>query len=308
VGWGKIGPMAEPRRIFVIGVPMDLGQQRRGVDMGPSAIRYAGLHQALGALGYQVIDLGDVPIPLPEHVPPESEKARHLGSIAAACRKLYERVAAIDLREAGVIFLGGDHALSIGSVAAVAADRDDMGVLWVDAHGDFNTPETTPSGNVHGMALAALMGLGAPALVNIGRPGPKLRPDQAVLLGVRDLDPPEREALRAHGVRVFTMRDVDERGMAATAREALACLAACRRIHVSLDMDVLDPAEAPGVGTPVAGGLTCREAHLLMEILHDSGKACAMDIVEVNPVLDERNRTAQLAVALAESLFGKVIF
>ena len=306
-GWDKIRPMDEPRRIHIVGVPMDLGQQRRGVDMGPSVIRYAGLHGALRALGYQVNDLGNVPVPLPERVPPESDKARHLGSIAAACRELYDRITAIDLRDASAIFLGGDHALSVGSVAALAASEEALGVLWVDAHGDFNTPETTPSGNVHGMALAALMGLGAPALVHVGQPGAKLRPDHAVLIGVRDLDPPERLALRAHGVRTFTMRDVDERGMAAIAREALACLSACRRIHVSLDMDVLDPAEAPGVGTPIAGGLTYREAHLLMEILHDSGKVRSLDIVEVNPVLDERNRTAQLAVALAESLFGKVI-
>ncbi len=299
--------MDEPRRIHIIGVPMDLGQQRRGVDMGPSVIRYAGLRHALEALGYQVNDLGDVPVPLPEHVPPESARARHLGSIARACQVLYDRAAALDLRDSHILFLGGDHALSVGSVAAVAAEGGDLGVLWIDAHGDFNTPETTPSGNVHGMALAALMGLGAPELINVGRPGAKLRSDHAVLLGVRDLDPPEKVALRAHGVRAFTMRDVDERGMAAVAREALACLAGCRRIHVSLDMDVLDPAEAPGVGTPVAGGLTYREAHLLMEILHDSGKARSLDIVEVNPVLDERNRTAQLAVALAESLFGKVI-
>lgn len=294
--------------IHIIGVPMDLGQRRRGVDMGPSAIRYAGLHQQLRALGHTVTDSGNIAVPLPEMAPLDSEKARHLNSIAAVCRDIYHAACDINARGEIAIFLGGDHSLSIGTVSAITAQQDGIGVLWIDAHGDFNTPEITPSGNVHGMSLAALMGFGAPELTNVGRPGAKITPAQAVILGARDLDPLEKLALRAHGVRVITMRDVDERGIAAVTHTALAHLSAYRRIHVSLDMDALDPAEAPGVGTPVTGGLSYREAHLLMEILHDSGKVTSLDIVEINPILDERNRTAKLAVELMASLFGKTIF
>ncbi len=294
--------------IHIIGVPMDLGQQRRGVDMGPSVIRYAGLHQQLRALGHTITDSGNIAVPLPETVPLDSENARHLHSIAGVCREIYAAAHDIDERGEIALFLGGDHSLSIGTVSAITTNEDRVGVLWVDAHGDFNTPEITPSGNVHGMSLAALMGLGAPELTDIGRPGAKLHAEQVVILGARDLDPLEKRALRAHGVRVLTMRDVDERGIAAVTHTALAHLQPCRRIHVSLDMDALDPAEAPGVGTPVTGGLSYREAHLLMEILHDSGKVTSLDIVEVNPILDERNRTARLAVELTASLFGKTIF
>jgi arginase len=295
-------------RIHIIGVPMDLGQRRRGVDMGPSVIRYAGLHQALRALGHHVTDSGNLPVPLPENVPLDSERARHLQSIAGVCREIYDAAHDINRRGEIALFLGGDHSLSIGTVSAITAQADSVGVLWIDAHGDFNTPEITPSGNVHGMALAALIGLGAPELTDIGRPGAKLSPAQVVILGARDLDPLEKLALRAHGLRVLTMRDVDERGIATMTHVALAHLQACQRIHVSLDMDALDPAEAPGVGTPVPGGLSYREAHLLMEILHDSGKVTSLDIVEINPILDERNRTAKLAVELTASLFGKTIF
>lgn len=295
-------------QIHIIGVPMDLGQRRRGVDMGPSVIRYAGLHQQLRALGHIITDSGNIAVPLPETVPLDSEKARHLHSIAGVCRDIYNAAHDINARGEIALFLGGDHSLSIGTVSAITARQGDVGVLWVDAHGDFNTPEITPSGNVHGMSLAVLMGLGAPELTNIGRPGAKIKPEQAVILGARDLDPLEKLALREQGVRVLTMRDVDERGIAAVTHTALAHLQAYRRIHVSLDMDALDPAEAPGVGTPVPGGLSYREAHLLMEILHDSGKVTSLDIVEINPILDERNRTAKLAVELTASLFGKTIF
>ncbi|MCS7055018.1 MAG: arginase, partial [Thermoflexales bacterium] len=274
------------RHIRIIGVPMDLGQCRRGVDMGPSVIRYADLHRQLHALGYTITDEGNITTPVPETLSSGSEKARHLHSIAGVCRNIYSAAHDINARGEIAIFLGGDHSLSIGTVSAIVAQQDDVGVLWIDAHGDFNTPDTTPSGNVHGMALAALMGLGAPELTDIGRPGAKLAPQQAVILGARDLDPLEKRALREHGVRVLTMRDVDERGIAAVTYAALEHLRAYRRIHVSLDMDALDPAEAPGVGTPVAGGLSYREAHLLMEILHDSGKVTSLDIVEVNPILD----------------------
>lgn len=293
--------------IHIIGVPMDLGQRRRGVDMGPSVIRYAGLHQQLRALGHTITDSGNLPVPLPENVPLDSDKARHLHSIAGVCRDIYDATYEINQRGEIALFLGGDHSLSIGTVSAITAQQDSVGVLWVDAHGDFNTPDITPSGNVHGMSLAALLGLGAPELTNIGHPGAKIQPSQAIILGARDIDPQEKKLLKEMGVRVFSMREVDECGIATVTRLALAHLQDCQRIHVSLDMDALDPSEAPGVGTPVPGGLSYREAHLLMEILHDTEKVTSLDIVEINPILDERNRTARLAVELTASLFGKII-
>jgi arginase len=300
-----------PLHVHIIGVPMDLGQRRRGVDMGPSVLRYAGLHEQLRALGHVVTDSGNLPVPLPETDPPDppsgSGAARHLHSIAGVCRAIFSAAYGINQRGEIALFLGGDHSLSIGTVSAITAQEDSVGVLWVDAHGDFNTPDITPSGNVHGMSLAALMGLGAPELTNIGRTNAKLQPEQAVILGARDLDPAEKTLLRKAGVRVITMREIDEHGIAAATRKALTHLRRCKRIHVSLDMDALDPVEAPGVGTPVPGGLTYREAHLLMEILHDTRKVSSLDIVEINPILDDRNRTARLAVELTASLFGKAI-
>jgi arginase len=287
---------------------MDLGQQRRGVDMGPSAVRYAGLNPRLRALGYEVFDAGNLAVPLPENQPPDTSRARHLDSIAAVCREVYQAAAGCVARDEGAIFLGGDHSISIGTVSAMTAQGAGVGLLWVDAHGDFNTPEITPSGNVHGMALAALLGRGAPELTDIGSAGPKLKASATVLLGARDLDPAEREALRDSGILVMSMSTIDALGMAAAAHRALEHLGPFPRLHVSLDMDALDPLEAPGVGTPVPGGLTLREAHLLMEILAESRKVGSLDIVEVNPILDERNRTARLAVDLTASLFGQRIY
>jgi arginase len=287
---------------------MDLGQRRRGVDMGPSAIRYAGLAQALADAGRQVIDSGNIVVPLPEHEPPDASRARHLPSIAGVCHAIYDAADHCTTEGEAPVFLGGDHSLSIGTVSAITADSARVGVLWVDAHGDFNTPATTPSGNVHGMALAALLGLGAAELTDIGRPGAKLAPEQVVILGARDLDLGERALLHEVGVRVITMREIDEKGIARVSREVLDRFESCARIHVSLDLDSLDPDEAPGVGTPVPGGLSYREAHALMEILADTGKIGSLDLVEVNPILDQRNKTAQLAVELAASLFGKRIF
>lgn len=295
------------RHIRIFGVPMDLGQRRRGVDMGPSAIRYAGLHDQLRALGYTLTDSGNLSVPLPENEPPDTSRARHLHSIAGVCWDIYQQ--ALVCADSGElpIFLGGDHSLSIGTVSAITAGQPELGVLWVDAHGDFNTPEITPSGNVHGMALAALLGQGAPELTGIGRPGPKVQASQVVILGARDIDAQEKKALRAAGVLVITMREVDTMGVAAAAQQALAHFSHLSRIHVSLDMDALDPAEAPGVGTPVPGGFSYREAHLLMEILAESTKVASIDVVEINPILDNGNRTAELAVDLVASLLGQRI-
>ena len=293
------------RTIRILGVPMDLGQNRRGVDMGPSAVRYAHLQARLERLGHVVHDAGNVSAPNPEEDIVESADGR-LRAVAGVCRAVYDTacpwVAAGDF----AVFLGGDHSISIGSIAA-ASQRGPVGVVWVDAHSDFNTPETSPSGNIHGMPVAALVGEGASPLVEVGATRPALKTSQIVQIGIRDLDAAERERLIRSGINVFTMRHVDELGMAVVARQALDRLRHLPRIHVSLDMDSLDPAEAPGVGTPVPGGLTYREAHLLMEILGDSGRVTSLDIVEINPILDEMNKTAELAVELAASLLGQRI-
>ncbi len=300
-----------PRVARIIGVPMDLGQQRRGVDMGPSAVRYAGLQERLKGLGYTVRDGGNIAVPVVEEIDqpyaPDAHRARHLGAVVAACQSIYEQMKCCSQEHEFAIFLGGDHSISVGSVAGLDG-RGPVGVIWVDAHADFNTPETSPSGNVHGMSVAALLGDGPRALVDIGYPGPKLQPSQVVMIGIRNLDAEERRRLAQSRISVFTMTDIDEQGMAAITRQALSRLSHLDSIHVSLDMDALDPDYAPGVGTPVPGGLTYREAHLLMELLATSGKVRSMDIVEINPILDHSNRTAALAVELAASLLGQRIF
>lgn len=295
----------QERTIRIIGVPMDLGQNRRGVDMGPSAVRYAGLQARLEQLGHVVHDEGNVAVPNPEEDVAQSG-GRRLQTVAAVCQDIYE--IANEYMNAGewTVFLGGDHSISIGSVAA-AAGNEPVGLIWIDAHGDFNTPATSPSGNIHGMPVAVLAGEGPESLVNVGRPGAKLHATQIVQIGIRSLDLGERERLAHSGVNVFTMRHVDEMGMAAVARQALDRLHHLPCLHVSLDMDSLDPEEAAGVGTPVPGGLSYREAHLLMEILHDSGRVQSLDIVEINPILDTMNKTAELAVELAASLLGQRI-
>lgn len=295
----------QTRNIRIIGVPMDLGQSRRGVDMGPSAVRYAGLQARLERLGHTVHDQGNISVPNPEEDIVVG-KTKRIKAVAAACQNIYEMACQYIAHGDFDIFLGGDHSLSIGTIAA-AAQKEPVGVIWVDAHGDYNTPETSPSGNIHGMPLASLVGEGPEPLVNIGFPGAKIHATQIVQIGIRDLDTGEKERLAHSGVSVYTMRHVDELGMAAIARQALDRLRHLPRIHVSLDMDSLDPDEAPGVGTPVPGGLSYREAHLLMEILSDSGRVQSMDIVEINPILDQRNRTAELAVELAASLLGQRI-
>lgn len=283
---------------------MDLGQNRRGVDMGPSAARYAGLQARLERLGHIVYDEGNVFVPNPEEV--AEGQTNRLKAVTAVCQAIYQIATECTNQGDFTLFLGGDHSISMGSIAA-AAQNEPVGVIWIDAHADFNTLETSPSGNIHGMPMAALIGDGEPALVNIGQPGPKVVPSHIVQIGIRDLDVIERQRLLASGINVFTMRHVDELGMAAIARQALDRLRHLERIHVSLDMDALDPDEAAGVGTPVPGGLTYREAHLLMEILGDSGRVHSFDIVEINPILDDRNKTAELAVELAASLLGQRI-
>ncbi len=298
--------MTKGTPIRIYGVPMDLGQQRRGVDMGPSAIRYAGLQRRLELIGLPVSDWGNLPAPGIEEVPdlPADSRMRHARPIAAVCQAIHD--AMLETIRAGerAIFLGGDHSIALGTISAALCRTERVGVIWVDTHGDFNTPDTTPSGNVHGMVVAALMGRCPPPLL-IGER--RLRPDQIVMVGIRDLDAGERIALKDSGIKVMTMRAIDEEGLATVMRAALRVLGNVDSIHVSFDMDSLDPSVAPGVGTAVSGGLTIREAHLLMEMLADDGRVCSLDLVEVNPILDDRNRTAEVAVDLAASLFGQRI-
>jgi arginase len=295
--------------IAIIGVPIDLGAGRRGVDMGPSAVRYAGVHARLEALGYGVHDLGNQPAPMVETspAPAPGAKLRYLEPIAALCEALAGSVAACVERKQLPLVLGGDHSLAIGSAAGSARGRS-LGLIWIDAHADFNTAETTQSGNIHGMALAALIGRGHPLLTGLAGRTPAFEPEHVALVGVRDLDPLEREALRSSGVRVYTMHEVDRRGMAAVIDEAAQLVMRdTDGFHLSFDLDVVDPREAPGVGTPVSGGISPREAHLAMEILAQSGGIRSLEVVEVNPILDERNATAELAAALLLSALGKRI-
>jgi arginase len=301
-----------PKQIRVIGVPLDLGQSRRGVDMGPSAVRVAGLEARLEAIGHIVEDGGNVAVAIPEQKKEGAAHAKYLKEITATCTKSAELV--LKSLEAGAVplLLGGDHSLAAGTVAGVAEfyrkQNQKIGLIWIDAHSDMNTPETSPSGNVHGMPLAAIMGLGPAELGNIFNFSPKVHPENCVLVGIRDVDAHEKENIRRAGVEVFTMRDIDERGMRTVMEEALRMAGrGTAGYHVSLDMDWIDPEDAPGVGTPVWGGATYREAHLAMEIIADHGRMLSLEIVEVNPVIDEHNQTADLAVELALSAFGKKI-
>jgi arginase len=301
-----------PKKIRVIGVPLDLGQSRRGVDMGPSAVRVAGLEARLEALGHKVEDAGNILVAIAEQKKEGDPHAKYLKEIVATCTKHAELV--LKTLEAGKIpiVLGGDHSVAAGTMAGVAEFHrrleQKVGLIWIDAHTDINTPETSPSGNVHGMPLAAIMGLGPPELANIFDFSPKVAAENCVLVGVRDIDAVEKENVRKAGVEVYTMRDIDERGMRAVMEEALRIAGrGTAGYHISLDMDWIDPEDAPGVGTPVRGGATYREAHLVMEAIADHGRMTSFEIVEVNPVIDEHNRTADLAVELALSVFGKKI-
>ncbi len=288
--------------IRIIGVPVDLGQKKRGVDLGPGSIRYADLAKRLMKLNYEVKDIGNIKVSVRESI----KKEMIFQELCKACESVYMQGRDAIADGCIPVFLGGDHSIAIGSVGGITHDSP-AGVIWIDSHGDFNTPETSHTGNIHGMALAILTGKGVPELVNIGRNGAKLTPSDVVIISVRDLDDGERKQLKKSGIRIFTMRDIDEYGMSTIAFKTLNHLDHLSRIHISLDMDSLDPSIAPGVGTPVAGGLTYREAHLLMEILSDSEKCSSIDIVEINPLEDKNNRTANIAVELVVSLFGKRI-
>jgi arginase len=302
--------MARP--VHVIGVPLDLGGNRRGVDMGPSAFRIAGLGERLTALGMQVVDAGDLAAPIPETKAEGDPSKKYVREIARVCDRLYKTSLGV-LEKGGIpLVLGGDHSLAAGSVAATSdyLRRDDkaLGLIWVDAHGDMNTPATSGSGNVHGMPLAALLGSEPAELARIGGFSPKVEAQRTVLIGIRNLDEREKERIRASGVRVFTMKEIDREGIASIVEQAIGIASRdTGGLHVSFDLDVCDPAIAPGVGTPVKGGLNYREAHMVMEMIADSGLLRALDLVEVNPILDDRNTTAILGAELASSALGQRI-
>ncbi|HWG37169.1 MAG TPA: arginase [Terriglobales bacterium] len=300
------------RKVRIIGVPLDFGQDRRGVDMGPSAMRVAGLQARLEGLGYEVKDTGNIEVALREQKSPGNPKAKYLKEIARSCQKHADWVKKILEEGALPLVLGGDHSIAVGTASGVSdfyrAQQKAVGLIWLDAHGDFNTPETTPSGNIHGMPLACLHGYGPKELTEVCGYAPKLSTQHTVLVGIHDLDREEARLLRESKVRIFTMRDIDERGMRSVVEEAIAIASnGTEGFCVSLDMDFIDATDAPGVGTPVRGGATYREAHLALELIYDSGNMLSLEVVEVNPVLDEHNRTAELAVELIASALGKKI-
>jgi arginase len=301
------------KSVHIIGVPLDLGGGRRGVDMGPSAFRIAGLGERIGALGHAVVDKGDLPAPIPETQEQRDERKKYIRDIAKVCQRLYQTALGSLDEGAMPIVLGGDHSLAAGSVAAATdwakkTKNLPLGLLWLDAHGDMNTPATSLSGNVHGMPLAALLGPEPAELAKIGTVTPKVLPEHTVIIGVRNLDEREKVAVRDSGVHVFTMKDIDRQGIASIVEQAVNLAGnGTAGIHVSFDMDVCDPTIAPGVGTPVKGGLDYREAHMVMEIVADSGLLMSLDLVEVNPTLDVRNATAQLGTELALSALGMKI-
>jgi arginase len=298
--------------IAIIGAPLDLGQGRRGVDMGPSAVRVANLNARLASLGYTVEDLGNVPVDQAEASPEGHPRAKYLPQIASTCQRLAVLVGETLARGSVPVVLGGDHSVAVGTTSGVSQFFREQGkragLIWLDAHADMNTPESSPSGNVHGMPLACIAGMGPAELTELFGYKPKIDPRNIVIVGLRDVDQMERPHVRDSGVRAFTMRDIDERGLRSVMDEAirLACEGTAG-FHLSLDMDFVDPKDAPGVGTPVRGGVTYREAHLAMEMIGDSRKMVSMEVVEVNPVIDEVNRTADLAVELIMSGLGKRI-
>jgi arginase len=300
------------QKVRIIGVPMDLGASRRGVDMGPSALRVAGLQTRLKQLGHQVEDIGNISVKQPEEMSYGEKRAKYLVEIAETCKDLAEAVQKSLEEDFFPLVLGGDHSIAAGAVSGVSSffrtEKKEIGYIWLDAHGDMNTPESSPSGNVHGMPLASVMGYGPTELVDLMGFKPKVEPGNIVIVGARDLDAQERKMMKKSGVHVFTMRDIDERGMREVMSDAIKyALDDTAGISVSLDMDFVDPSDAPGVGTPVRGGVTYREAHLAMEMIADSEAMASLEVVEINPVIDEHNRTALLGVELILSALGKKI-
>ncbi|MFZ7946957.1 arginase [Neobacillus sp. 19] len=294
------------RKLSIIGMPMDLGQMRRGVDMGPSAIRYAGINERLTPLFDEIHDLGDIPIGRPEVVVDEESNLRNLDLVAEKTSMLAEKVDEAVQSGAFPLVLGGDHSIAIGTLAGVSKHFKNLGVIWYDAHGDLNTAETSPSGNIHGMPLAASIGLGHKKLTEIGGYAPKVKPENVVIIGARSLDEGERILIKETGIKVYTMHEIDRMGMAKVMEETIAYLKErTDGVHLSLDLDGLDPSECPGVGTPVMGGISYRESHLAMEMLEEAKIITSAEFVEVNPILDEKNKTASVAVGLMGSLFGE---
>lgn len=301
-----------PRKVTIIGVPLDLGAGRRGVDMGPSALRVAEVDQRLRDLGHEVDDAGDVQVEIAETHAPGDPRLKYLKEIRATCEAVRDLVAATLERGRMPLLLGGDHSLAMGSIAGVArhfaARQQRIGVIWFDAHADANTADTSPSGNIHGMPLAVALGVGEASLTGLGGVPPMVAGACAAAIGLRDVDVAERANIERMGLRTYTMRAIDERGMRAVVHEAIQYASAgTAGIHVSFDLDAMDPGEAPGVGTPSPGGLSFREAHLAMEMLADTGLVLSAEFVEVNPIFDEQNRTARLSVGLMASLLGKTI-
>ncbi|HEV2381912.1 MAG TPA: arginase [Terriglobia bacterium] len=299
-------------KVRILGVPLDLGQERRGVDMGPSAIRAAGLNSVLKGLNHHVEDAGNVPVKLAEEQHFGDRRAKYLNEISETCEDVARRICQTLEEGQFPISLGGDHSVAVGTVSGISKfyrEREQtIGLIWIDAHGDMNTPESSPSGNVHGMPFASLLGIGPEALTSIFNFAPKVQAKDCVLVGVRDVDAQERKQIHGSGVNVFTMRDIDELGMRLVMQRSLDLATRdTAGVAISFDMDVVDPDEAPGVGTAVPGGMTFREAHLAMEIIADSKKMASLEIVEVNPILDTLNRTAALAVGLVSSALGKKI-
>lgn len=293
--------------ITVVGVPLDYGQSRRGVDMGPSAIRYAGAIKRLEAIGHTLKDEGDIQVSAIERSHREDTNLKNLEEVVSATTELAEKVAAIVEKGEFPLVLGGDHSIAIGTIAGLASKYKNLGVIWYDAHADMNTADTSPSGNIHGMPLAVTMGLGHERLVNIYKDGQKVKPENIVIIGARSVDPGERKLIKEKGVKVFSMHEIDRDGMTVVMNEAIAYLQSkdLDGVHLSLDLDGLDPIYTPGVGTPVQGGISYRESHLAMEMLEDAGIITSAEFVEVNPILDEKNKTGEVAVELMGSLFGE---
>ncbi|MFJ5716803.1 arginase [Neobacillus sp. NPDC093127] len=294
------------KKLSIIGMPMDLGQMRRGVDMGPSAIRYAGINERLKPLFDDIHDLGDIPIGRPEVVVDKESNLRNLDLVAEKSELLAKKVDEAIQSGSFPLVLGGDHSIAIGTLAGVAKHYKNLGVIWYDAHGDLNTAETSPSGNIHGMPLAASIGLGHPALTEIGGYSPKVKPENVVIIGARSLDEGERILIKETGIKVYTMHEIDRLGMAKVMEETISYFQErTDGVHLSLDLDGLDPNDAPGVGTPVIGGISYRESHLAMEMLEEAKIITSAEFVEVNPILDDKNKTASIAVGLMGSLFGE---